>query len=131
MNLQDLGKAARHIHAAIGGGREQVRNLRDSADATLNLMDAIQGVSGQFARKPTLGTAAGVVSAVAAHFTPDAPTARPLAQPPAPKRVKATVVPPVKAAPPAPAKPAPKVDDVIDAEWEEGVIDPRKPHARR
>jgi hypothetical protein len=37
----------------------------------------------------------------------------------------------VKAAPPAPAKPAPKVDDVIDAEWEEGVIDPRKPYARR
>jgi hypothetical protein len=130
MNLRDLGKAARHIHAAIGGGREQVRNLRDSADATLNLMDAIQGVSGQFARKPTLGTAAGVVSAVAAHFTPDAPVARP----PAPKRVKATVVPPVKAAPvkvAAPAKAAPKVDDVIDAEWEEGVIDPRKPYARR
>ena len=97
MDLRTLAKHARSVHRAVSGGREQVRQLRDAADVTLGMFDAIGGVTGHLAKNPTVGSLAGVAAAAVAHFTPQAPAphrapvqSRPASQ--KPKRVTVEVI---------------------------------------
>ena len=98
MNLRTLGKYARQATGAIQNGRREVQNLRDGADVALGLMDAIEGVTGHFAKNPSVGALAGTAAAFASRFMPpEAPVqqAKPVqtrAAPQKPKRVTVEVI---------------------------------------
>lgn len=70
MNLRTLGKYARQATGAIQNGRREVQNLRDGADVALGLMDALEGVTGHFAKNPSVGALAGTAAAFASRFMP-------------------------------------------------------------
>lgn len=70
MNLRTLGKYAQQATRAVRNGRREVQNLRDGADVALGLMDALEGVTGHFAKNPTVGAVAGTVAAFASRFMP-------------------------------------------------------------
>lgn len=98
MNLRTLGKYARQATGAIQNGRREVQNLRDGADVALGLMDALEGVTGHFAKNPSVGAVAGTVAAFASRFMPQE---QPVAQakpvqtrtpPQKPKRVTVEVI---------------------------------------
>jgi hypothetical protein len=98
MNLRTLGKYARQATGAIQNGRREVQNLRDGADVALGLMDALEGVTGNFARNPSVGAIAGTAAAFASRFMPQE---QPVAQakpvqtrtaPQKPKRVTVEVI---------------------------------------
>lgn len=110
MNLRTLGKYAKQATRAVQNGRREVQNLRDSADMALGLMDAIEGVTGNFARNPSVGALAGTAAAFASRFMPpEAPVqqAKPVATRTAPQKPKRVTV------------------EVIDAEI---VDEPRRNH---
>lgn len=97
MNLRTLGKYAKQATGAIQNGRREVQNLRDGADMALGLMDAIEGVTGNFARNPSVGALAGTAAAFASRFMPQEPVqqARPVqtrTTPQKPKRVTVEVI---------------------------------------
>lgn len=97
MNLRTLGKYARQATGAIQNGRREVQNLRDGADVALGLMDAIEGVTGHFAKNPTVGALAGTAAAFASRFMPQEPVAqaKPVqtrTPPQKPKRVTVEVI---------------------------------------
>lgn len=97
MNLRTLGKYARQATGAIQNGRREVQNLRDGADVALGLMDAIEGVTGNFAKNPTVGALAGTAAAFASRFMPQEPVAqaKPVqtrTPPQKPKRVTVEVI---------------------------------------
>jgi len=98
MNLRTLGKYARQATGAIQNGRREVQNLRDGADVALGLMDALEGVTGNFVRNPSVGAIAGTAAAFASRFMPQE---QPVAQakpvqtrtaPQKPKRVTVEVI---------------------------------------
>lgn len=98
MNLRTLGKYARQATGAIQNGRREVQNLRDGADVALGLMDALEGVTGHFAKNPSVGALAGTAAAFASRFMPQE---QPVAQakpvqtrtaPQKPKRVTVEVI---------------------------------------
>lgn len=98
MNLRTLGKYARQATRAVQNGRREVQNLRDGADMALGLMDAIEGVTGNFARNPSVGALAGTAAAFASRFMPQE---QPVAQakpvqtrtaPQKPKRIHVEVI---------------------------------------
>ena len=70
MNLRTLGKYARQATRAVQNGRREVQNLRDGADVALGLMDALEGVTGHFAKNPSVGALAGTAAAFASRFMP-------------------------------------------------------------
>ena len=97
MNLRTLGKYARQATGAIQNGRREVQNLRDGADMALGLMDALEGVTGHFAKNPSVGALAGTAAAFASRFMPQEPVqqARPVqtrTTPQKPKRVTVEVI---------------------------------------
>ena len=96
MNLRTLGKYARQATGAIQNGRREVQNLRDGADVALGLMDALEGVTGHFAKNPSVGALAGTAAAFASRFMPPEPVAqaRPVQArtPQKPKRVTVEVI---------------------------------------
>lgn len=98
MNLRTLGKYARQATRAVQNGRREVQNLRDGADMALGLMDALEGVTGHFAKNPSVGALAGTAAAFASRFMPQE---QPVAQakpvqtrtaPQKPKRVTVEVI---------------------------------------
>lgn len=103
MNLRTLGKYAKQATRAVQNGRREVQSLRDGADVALHLMDAIEGVTGNFARNPSVGAVAGTVAAFASRFMPQE-------QPPVAHQAK-----PVQTRT-APQKPKRVTVEVIDAE---------------
>lgn len=98
MNLRTLGKYARQATRAVQNGRREVQNLRDGADMALGLMDALEGVTGHFAKNPSVGALAGTAAAFASRFMPQeqpVAQARPVqtrTAPQKPKRVTVEVI---------------------------------------
>lgn len=111
MNLRTLGKYARQATRAVQNGRREVQNLRDGADMALGLMDALEGVTGHFAKNPSVGALAGTAAAFASRFMPQE---QPVAQA---KPVQTRT---------APQKPKRVTVEVIDAE----VIDEPRRNSR-
>ena len=96
MNLRTLGKYAKQATRAVQNGRREVQNLRDGADMALGLFDAIEGVTGNFARNPSVGAVAGTVAAFASRFMPQeqppVAQARPVQTRTAPQKPKRVTV---------------------------------------
>lgn len=98
MNLRTLGRYAKQATRAVQNGRREVQQLRDGADVALGLMDAIEGVTGHFAKNPTVGALAGTAAAFASRFMPQEQSvaqAKPVqtrTAPQKPKRVTVEVI---------------------------------------
>lgn len=113
MDLRQLARTASRVHRAVSGGRTALVQLRDSTDVALAAFDAIGGLTGHVARKPTVGTIAGVVSAAASRFMPDEVAAD------------------IEVPPPRRQKPLRVVADVTGTRvYDAEVIDPSRPSKR-
>lgn len=124
MNLRDLVKHASAVRKVLKSAPGDLRHFGDAAHGAADLIETGQQLAAQLAANP-LASAMGIAQAFGGKPTtpPRAPAQRApstasFRPPPAPKRQ-------------APIKVAPAVVEVIDATFEETVIDPSKPAPKR
>lgn len=127
MNLRDLLRQASAVQRALEGAPEELRRMGDLAHSAADLVESGTALARGLSASP-LGSVLGVAQAAAAPRPASAPRSH---------RAPSTRAPSTASfREPAPRREAPvpvsaAAGEVIDATFDETVIDPSKPAARR